>query len=205
MSFLRFSDTAHLALDDRLEQFAAKPSRAVALQIVEDHVGKLVRPGWKEWWANMVAQRGTGHLTTAWFHHDEGRLDRELLAAFEAMARYALDAKTTALERQQRAELTQALAIYLTSRGHNDPMETPAASADGKVRTGAPKVTVRRNSKDRNNYIYFAMVDGKHLKEIKNRVNEKQDWERLDNLESVSAAAKRFAKKHNLQWPIQRS
>ena len=64
--------------------------------------------------------------------------------------------------------------------------------------------TVRRNPKDRDNYIYFAIHDGTALKEIKNKVNANKDWQPLDQLPSVSAAARRFARRHNLPWPIAR-
>ena len=71
----------------------------------------------------------------------------------------------------------------------------------GRLRTKK----VKRDPRDRDSCIYHWRKNGKSLKWIKDSVNRNPNWEPLHAVESISAAAKRFAKKHGLPWPIKRS
>jgi hypothetical protein len=54
----------------------------------------------------------------------------------------------------------------------------------------------------RDKFIYEQMEKGKNLTWIKNRVNRKKSWQHLDTDQAVSAAARRYALRNALPWPI---
>ena len=62
----------------------------------------------------------------------------------------------------------------------------------------------RFDSRNRDACIYKWMTKGETLKTILNRVKEHDEWEELYTVQSISAAAKRFAERHGMAWPIQR-
>jgi hypothetical protein len=53
----------------------------------------------------------------------------------------------------------------------------------------------------RDKFCYYQMKKGKLLKTIMNEVNKNSRWDSLYSPQGVSAAARRFARKHGLPWP----
>jgi hypothetical protein len=58
--------------------------------------------------------------------------------------------------------------------------------------------SLKKDPNDRDNCIYHWMQEGVKLTSIRARVNERHEWEPLDHVQSVYAAGKRFATKHQL-------
>lgn len=62
------------------------------------------------------------------------------------------------------------------------------------------------NSNDpRDQFIYESRIEGKTRAWIRNKVNARKSWEALESEQAVSAAAKRYSKRHDLPWPIKRT
>jgi hypothetical protein len=67
-------------------------------------------------------------------------------------------------------------------------------------------VLVIANPNDpRDKFIYEHMAKGKTRAWIRNRVSARKPWERLESDQGVSDAARRYAVRHNLPWPIHRT
>ena len=71
----------------------------------------------------------------------------------------------------------------------SSPSETPPASKENP------------NDK-RDKFAYTSLKAGKSLQVIKNKINNRRTWEPLESVQGVSAAAKRYAERHSLPWPI---
>jgi hypothetical protein len=56
----------------------------------------------------------------------------------------------------------------------------------------------------RDKFIYDNLANGKSRAWIRNRINNRSSWEPLDTEQGVSAAARRYALRHRLSWPINR-
>jgi hypothetical protein len=54
----------------------------------------------------------------------------------------------------------------------------------------------------RNRYCYNQLRAGKSLKDIRLNVNARQGWNPLESYQAVSQAAKRYAQRHGLPWPL---
>jgi hypothetical protein len=113
-------------------------------------------------------------------------------------------------------EFQELLVFVMVQRGGNTkaaarPDEHKLAGMQNHLgqsenRTDLTIVTakVKRDPKNRDSSIYFWMAKKKSLQWIKNKVKANKKWESLSSLQAVSAAGRRFAKKHNLPWPVQR-
>jgi hypothetical protein len=78
-----------------------------------------------------------------------------------------------------------------------------SAVVDALTAAGTPPVASKKNASDeRDKFAYTSLTDGKTLQEIKNKINSKRKWEPLESVQGVSAAAKRYAERHSLPWPI---
>jgi hypothetical protein len=57
----------------------------------------------------------------------------------------------------------------------------------------------------RDKFIYDNLAAGKTRAWIRNRINKKKTWEALHTEQGISAAAKRYASRHDLAWPLPRT
>jgi hypothetical protein len=74
----------------------------------------------------------------------------------------------------------------------------------GRVsRAGKPRNNVKESPRDK--FIYEELQKGSSLQVIKNAVNENREWESLETVNGVSQAAKRYAGRKGLPWPVERS
>jgi hypothetical protein len=70
------------------------------------------------------------------------------------------------------------------------------------LRRNQSQVTKHNANDPRDSYIYHALAQGNTLHEIKNEVNTHHEWELIETEQGISQAAKRYAKRHGLTWPI---
>jgi hypothetical protein len=97
-------------------------------------------------------------------------------------------------EREERAvvkmgaRLKEIEALH-SSEGPDNQTPTPG---------GKPK----NHNDARDKTAYELRRKGKSLQEIKNQINAKRRWQPLESVQGVSAAAKRYAQRNNLPWPV---
>jgi hypothetical protein len=73
----------------------------------------------------------------------------------------------------------------------------------GKGGNGGPVIENPNDRRDR--FIYVKLKKGKTRAWIKNRLAERRTWEPLESEQGISAAARRYAQRHDLPWPIKRT
>lgn len=71
---------------------------------------------------------------------------------------------------------------------------------DGRQLT--PQANIPNPNDARDKFCYDKMMQGKNRAWIRNHL--RKTWEQLESEQAVSAAAKRYAARHNLPWPISR-
>lgn len=60
----------------------------------------------------------------------------------------------------------------------------------------------RDRNPQRDRFIYERMKKGDSLKDIKTALETRPTWEVLHTEQAISQAAKRYAKKHGMKWPL---
>src|SRR5262249_21857331 len=80
------------------------------------------------------------------------------------------------------------------------------ATSDSREKSQTSTEVVLPNANDRRDkFICESMAKGKTRAVIRNEVNKRKSWETLDSEQAVSAAAKRYANRQGLPWPINRT
>jgi hypothetical protein len=63
----------------------------------------------------------------------------------------------------------------------------------------APK---RSPNDERDRFIYESIKKGRSLAQIRQRIDRTTKWLSFDSFQGITQAARRYAKRRNLQWPI---
>lgn len=79
--------------------------------------------------------------------------------------------------------------------------QQPSLSAGGN-HSSAPEYKNPNNVRDK--FCYDQMHKGTERKTIRKRIKDKTKWNQLATDQAVTAAAKRYAERNNLPWPIDR-